>query len=445
MPSSTSTNGTARKPFKVLVVGGSYAGLSASLNLLDLCHGKPPRFLPDTPAPTEKIPVEITVVDERDGFLHLISTPLAHASDEYAPKAWTKFDDVPALKAPGVRHLHGRVVSVDCAKKTAVVAKATASSPHEAPVEEAYDFLIVGSGLRRAWPVVPQSLDKASYLAEVGAHIQRIKDAKEGIVVIGGGAVGVEMAAELKLVHPTQKVTLIHSRDKLLSSEPLPDDFRDRALAVLREAGVETVLGRRVLDTAPVDGGASHFKLTLSDGSSLIAGQVVNAISKSVPTSSFLPKAILDDEGYVKIQASLRFPDTVPNASHHYAAGDIVRWSGIKRCGAAMHMGQYVAQNVHAQMLMDSTATSGVGATHAADEPPKIGANGSSSSSSPWKELGEIPPMIGLAVATKAVVYDPQEGTSDGEHLLESYFGRDLGRQICWNYMGLGREFVAAA
>ncbi|KAL0254449.1 hypothetical protein SLS55_009924 [Diplodia seriata] len=424
MTASTITNGT-RNPYKVLVVGGSYAGLSASLNLFDLCHAKPPRFLPDTPAPTQKIPVDITVVDERDGFLHLISTPLAHASTDFAPKAWAKFEDVAALRAPGVRHLHGRVVSVDCAKKSAVVAKAASGEQ----IEEPYDFLIVGSGLRRAWPVVPQSLDKASYLAEVGAHIQRLKDAREGIVVIGGGAVGIEMAAELKLVHPTQKVTLIHSRDKLLSSEPLPDDFKDRALAVLREAGVETILGRRVLDTVPVDG-ASHVKLSLSDGSTLIAGQVVNAISKSIPTSSFLPKDILDDEGYVKVQASyartypfflfdkitffanqpvlpsLRFPADAPNAEYHYAAGDIVRWSGIKRCGAAMHMGQYAAQNIHAHMLRDIAGV----------DPA-------------WKELSAIPPMIGLAVATKAVVYDPDEGTSDGEHLLKSYFGQDLGHQ----------------
>lgn len=115
------------------------------------------------------------------------------------------------------------------------------------------------------------------------------------------------MAAELKLVYPTLKVTLVHSRDKLLSSEPLPDDFKDRALAVLRESGVETVLGSRVLETTPVnaeDGSSSHFKLTLSDGSSMIAGQVINAISKSVPTSSYLPKAVLDDEGYVKVQPS---------------------------------------------------------------------------------------------------------------------------------------------
>ncbi|EKG15697.1 hypothetical protein MPH_07132 [Macrophomina phaseolina MS6] len=238
------------------------------------------------------------------------------------------------------------------------------------------------------------------------------------------GAVGIEMAAELKLIYPSLRVTLIHSRDKLLSSEPLPDDFKDRTLAVLHETGVETIMGRRVLETTPAtsEDGSPIYKLTLSDGSQVTTGQVVNALSKSIPTSSYLPKAILDEEGYVKVQPSLRFQDLVPNAEFHYAAGDIVKWSGIKRCGAAMHMGQYAAQNIHAHMLKE---VSGVEPT--------------------WKELSEFPPMIGLAVGKKAVVYDPQEGTSDGEHLMKSYFGQDLGHQICWNYMQLGREFVAVA
>jgi hypothetical protein len=58
------------KPFKVLVVGGSYAGLSATLNLLDLCEGKQPRFTRTGTETTRagKLPVEITVVDERDGY-----------------------------------------------------------------------------------------------------------------------------------------------------------------------------------------------------------------------------------------------------------------------------------------------------------------------------------------------------------------------------------------
>lgn len=115
--------------------------------------------------------------------MHLISTPLAHASDEFTPKAWAKFDDVAALKAPGVRHLHGSVVSVDCEKKTAKISNKAGNEQ----IEESYDYLIVGSGLKRAWPVVAQSLDKNSYLAEVGNHIKGLKDARQGVVVVGGG------------------------------------------------------------------------------------------------------------------------------------------------------------------------------------------------------------------------------------------------------------------
>jgi hypothetical protein len=57
-------------PLKVLVIGGSYGGLSTALNLLDLCNGRSARSQmgpPSTDQPV-KIPVEITMVDERDGY-----------------------------------------------------------------------------------------------------------------------------------------------------------------------------------------------------------------------------------------------------------------------------------------------------------------------------------------------------------------------------------------
>lgn len=61
----------AISPFKFLVVGGSYAGLSSVLNLLDICNGRSPRMSPEVyPHHPEfkHIPVDITIVDERDGF-----------------------------------------------------------------------------------------------------------------------------------------------------------------------------------------------------------------------------------------------------------------------------------------------------------------------------------------------------------------------------------------
>ena len=141
------------------------------------------------------------------------------------------------------------------------------------------------------------------YLAETADHIESVKTASHGTVVIGGGAVGIEMASEAKLCHPHTKVTLVHSRDKLLSSEPLPDETKDMALQALRDSGVEVLLSERVTSTAASIGpdGRALQTLTLQDGKHLIASQVISAISRSVPNTSYLPKSALDSEGLVKI------------------------------------------------------------------------------------------------------------------------------------------------
>lgn len=48
------------------------------------------------------------------------------------------------------------------------------------------------------------------------------------------------------------------------------------------------------------------------------------------------------------------------------------------------------------------------------------------------KEWPKYPPMIGLAVGRKAVVYDPDEGTKCSEGMMRIYFGDDLGFQRKW-------------
>lgn len=110
------------------------------------------------------------------------------------------------------------------------------------------------------------------------------------------------MAAELKLVHPDIKVTLIHSRNQLLSNEPLCDELKDRTLELTREMDVEVLLNKRVKETrTEVKDGVNKKEVELNDGTKLIASEVIVALSKSVPSSSFFPASALDEEGYVKI------------------------------------------------------------------------------------------------------------------------------------------------
>lgn len=111
------------------------------------------------------------------------------------------------------------------------------------------------------------------------------------------------MATELKTVYPDLDVTLVHSRDKLLSAEPLPEEFKDKTLELVRESGVKVILGHRVLEIKKVEDrpGKPLWKLKLSDGTSMHAGHVISAISRPVSTSSYLPSAAVDEEGQVLV------------------------------------------------------------------------------------------------------------------------------------------------
>lgn len=242
------------------------------------------------------MPAILTVVQS----VHLIGSPLALADSDYAKKAWVKFQDLVGLQDPQIKFVNGAVTSVDCqAKKATTVDNAT----KEATTHE-YDYFIAATGLRRVWPVVPQSLTRKQYLLEVEEHIHAVTNAQHGVVVVGGGAVGIEMAAELKLVQPNVKVTLVHSRDKLLSSEGLSDECKDKALDLVREANVDVLMGHRLKTTNKVEtlDGSTKYEIEFTNGHKMSASQVIMAVSKSVTTSSYLPATALDEEGYVKIE-----------------------------------------------------------------------------------------------------------------------------------------------
>ncbi len=75
-----------------------------------------------------------------------------------------------------------------------------------------------------------------------------------------------------------------------------------------------------------------------------------------------------------------------------------------------MHQGYYAAHNIHQLMALQERRVKG-----GKEQEPK------------FLELGEIPPMIGLAVGKKAVAYWPEAGVSSGEDVLKAFFGEDLG------------------
>ncbi|KAI1778011.1 FAD/NAD(P)-binding domain-containing protein [Hypoxylon cercidicola] len=392
---------SATNPYRVLIVGGCYSGLAVAVNLLEKC---------DTIE--SPIPVEITIVDERDGFYHVIGSPLALASRSYAEKAWVKFKDIPVLQRPNVRFVHGTVSKISPENKTATILE----QPNKVERPEVYDFFVAASGLRRVWPVVPQSATRDAYLEEAGRHINAVVNSTAPVLVVGGGAVGIEMAAELKEVQPHVNVTLAHSRDRLLSAEPLPDNVKECALELTQQTGVDVLLNHRLKSSTPIvkDDGTEVHEVEFENGHKMIASQVIMAISRSIPSTDYLPAESLCEDGHVNVRPTLQLAsDKIPNAESHFAVGDMINWSGIKRCGSAMHQGRYAGLNIHQIMLQEMQGK----------EPT-------------FNELGQIPPMIGLAVGKNALSYGG-EGMQHGKQVMEWFFEEDLGFRIVWDHLRL--------
>ena len=73
--------------------------------------------------------------------------------------------------------------------------------------------------------------------------LDKTKNAKR-VLIVGGGAVGVEVAGELATYCPDKRITLIASTDRLLSR--MSEKFSTAALNILKSKNVDVILNDRI-------------------------------------------------------------------------------------------------------------------------------------------------------------------------------------------------------
>ncbi|KAK8168813.1 hypothetical protein BKA80DRAFT_267990 [Phyllosticta citrichinensis] len=424
---------TSQKPHRVLLVGGAYAGVATVLTLLDGVDGKLATGEP--PLPRLRKRVEVTLIDERDGFFHAVGTPLAHVAQASVSPMWLRYQSISRLQRDDVRIVHGRVSSVH-PENLCVTFSDLDNDGKDTTLE--YDVLILASGLARQWPSIPKANSFDEYVDDALKHISHIRNAKcETVAVIGGGAVGIEFASEIKHFHQHNRVVLIHSRDKLLSNEPLPELFQTQAEKLLDGEGVEVILNQRA-SVVETDGVST---ITLADGRKIEAGYVFHATSGYKPNTQILPREAVDEEGYVFVDQHMNLTSPMANARRHYACGDICRWSGIKRAGPAMVMGRVAATNVFHQLIQSEHLEH--------NEPFEVVADPDSADhfdpaalkkrSSP-AVYPQVPPTMALAVGKQAITYQPHVGVVWGSDQCAEVFGHDLGWTNSLRYLGILNE-----
>ncbi|CAO1613769.1 unnamed protein product [Parajaminaea phylloscopi] len=106
-----------------------------------------------------------------------------------------------------------------------------------------YTHLVYALGSHLPDPLRTMARSKPEGISWMRHTQEQIKDAHR-IVLVGGGALGVEFATDIKSVYPDKDVTLIHSRQRLLPN--FDERVHDYAKARLEELGVNLVLGERL-------------------------------------------------------------------------------------------------------------------------------------------------------------------------------------------------------
>lgn len=350
--------------------------------------------------------------------VHSVGAPLAHVAPKYTSHMWKRFSHLNELKQPNLTFKHGSVKSIDPEAKVAQWADRSGKTQ-----QQAYDYLVVATGLKRHWPAVPKSGSYEEYLTDGKAFIEKITGGDESkhegrrVVIIGAGAVGIEFAGEIKQYYPKIGVTLVHSRDQVLSSEPLPSELKDRVGTMLKEEGVDVVLGNRAKIEELSNG---QFDVTLANGEKITADFVIDSTRKGSPTTHILPDACLNEDKEIIVGNNLVFKDNIPNSAYHFGVGDVIQWTGIKRAGSATVMGQAAAQNIYSSILNSELPET-------ASESDRCGQT----------ELPSWDAVIGIAVGKQCLTYDPKNGIKYGVEVMQNYFGEDLGWSASLKYMGL--------
>jgi dihydrolipoamide dehydrogenase len=134
----------------------------------------------------------------------------------------------------------------------------------------------------------------------------------DSLAIIGGGVVAVEMATAYAALGST--VTLIARGSLLGSMEPFAGEL---VTAGLRELGVEV---RTDTGTTSVHRGADGVTITLADGSTIVAAEVLAATGRSPRSGDIgLETAGLEPGKWIETDDTLR----VPGSEWLYAVGDV--------------------------------------------------------------------------------------------------------------------------
>jgi apoptosis-inducing factor 2 len=293
----------------VVVVGGGYGGVNVAKALDDVA--------------------DVVLVEPKDAFQHNVAALRALAEPAWVPRIFLPYDQLLA---------RGRVVA-DRAAKVEPGAVTLASGEVLAA-----DYIVLATGSTYPFPA------KSSAEATGTAHEQyraahQALDAAGRVLLIGAGAVGIELAGEIAAAWPGKQVTLLDAADDLLGARFRPD-LKAELRRQLAGAGVEVLLASPLRALPPVAAGElGEFTVVTEAGREITADLWFRCFGVS-PVSDYLAGELAvarGADGFVAVTPFLQ----VTGQDRVFALGDLAD-ADHKMAGIAGRQAQVVAGNIRA-------------------------------------------------------------------------------------------------
>ena len=298
----------------------------------------------------------VVLIDRKDHFLHKIALLRSTVQPERAAQCLLSYA---RLLTNGV-FIQGYVDRIE------------QSSVHIAGYESSirFDALVIATGSSYAFPNRVSRPMRSLALPAFDAINQQLQRA-QSVLIVGGGAVGTELAAEIATDFPTKKITLVHAHD-WLGTHGLPDKYYKLLTGQLDKLHVNVIRNDRLV--IPADVAATlkaqdelywKQKRTWSTerGQTLDADMTFfttgtrlnNRIIASSAAAPFAAASAVTEKGELSVNSHFQ----VAGYTNVYAIGDIASAESQKVGFRAMKHAEYLGKHMPT-LVQQSGSTTGV-------------------------------------------------------------------------------------
>ncbi|NLU76224.1 FAD-dependent oxidoreductase [Streptomyces sp. HNM0575] len=292
----------------VVVIGGGYGGVAVAKALDDVA--------------------DVVLIEPRDAFVHNIAALRKLVVPDWPGRLFFPYD---RLLSRG-RIVRDRAVRVDgSGVELGSGDRITA------------DYVVLATGSRYPFPSKPDLDESAAAEARLRATHGALARAG-GVLLLGAGPAGLELAGEIKAVWADKKVTVVDPAEDILSGG-FAEGFRAELRGQLGALDVELVLGTALREEPDSEPGETGTFTVITHSGRKITADIWFRCFGVVPVSEYLTGELAPArrrDGHVEVDGRLRLPGR-PNV---FAVGDLTALPEAKLAKAAGEHAAVVAHNI---------------------------------------------------------------------------------------------------